>query len=119
VPVCFAVIGADRPAIVSVLDEKPKRVTDADLARVRNIRANPHVCLVVDRYEEDWSRLAFVQVHGVARMVEPGDPLHGRAIAALRAKYPQYRAMAIEARPVIAIEDLTARSWRGDGERFG
>lgn len=104
--------------IVSVLDEKPKRVADRDLRRVRNIVANPAVSLVADRFDEDWSRLAFVQVRGIARIIEPGDPGHDEAIEALRAKYPQYRAMAIEQRPVIAIENLTATSWRGDGDRF-
>ena len=102
-----------------MLDEKPKRVADSDLRRVRNIEGNPGVALVVDRYDEDWSRLAFVQIRGEARIVSPGEAGHAEAIAALRAKYPQYRAMAIEQRPVIAIGHLTATSWRGDGTRFG
>jgi PPOX class probable F420-dependent enzyme len=103
---------------VSVLDEKPKRVADEDLGRVRNIRQNPQACLVVDRYDEDWSQLAFVQVHGSARVMSPGDEGHSAAVAALRAKYPQYREMAIEQRPVIVIDGLTGFSWRGDGTRF-
>jgi PPOX class probable F420-dependent enzyme len=116
IPVCFTLIGDE---IVSVLDEKPKRVADSDLRRVRNIEGNPAVALVVDQYEEDWSRLAFVQVRGVARIVQPGEAGHPEAIAALRAKYRQYRSMAIEQRLVIAISNLTATSWRGDGTRFG
>lgn len=119
VPVCFAVMDGDAPAIVSVLDEKPKRVGDEELGRVRNIRQNPRVCLVVDRYDEDWTRLAFVQVHGAARVMEPGEAGHAEAVAALRAKYPQYREMALERRPVIVIEGLTGFSWRGDGGRLG
>jgi len=118
VPVCFALIGDDEPSIVSVLDEKPKRVADRNLRRVRNIQANPGVALVVDRYDEDWTKLAFVQVRGNALILSPGEDGHAGAIAALRAKYPQYRAMAIEQRPVIAISNLTATSWRGDGTRF-
>ena len=119
VPVCFAVVGEETTAIVSVLDEKPKQVGDERLGRVRNIRSNPAVCLVVDRYDEDWTRLAFVQVRGEARLLEPGAAGHPEAVAALREKYPQYRDMAIEDRLVIAIERLTAFSWRGDGTRFG
>jgi len=123
VPFCYAMLDGDdqgEPFVVSVLDEKPKRVTDANLARVRNIRSNPAVSFVVDRYDdEDWSRLAFVQVRGEARVVEPEAEIHARAIAALRAKYGQYRAMAIEGRPVIVIDDLRGHSWRGDGEPFG
>jgi PPOX class probable F420-dependent enzyme len=118
VPFCLAVVSDDTPCVVSVLDEKPKRVADAKLARVRNIERNPHVAFVVDRYEEDWSRLAFVQIRGRARVMLPRHEGHARAIAALRAKYPQYRTMAIEDRPVIVIEDLHATSWRGDGRPF-
>ena len=111
VPICFAVLGSDAPSIVSVLDEKPKGVADTELARVRNIRRDPRVTLIVDRYEEDWSKLAYVQMHGRARLIEPSDAVHAGAIQALREKYPQYRSMAIEHRPVIVIEPLRTRSW--------
>lgn len=118
VPFCYALLEVDTPVIVSVLDDKPKRVADRELARVRNIRHQPEVMVLVDRYEEDWSRLAFVQVRGSTSIVDPGSEGHAEAIAALRAKYPQYRAMAIEDRAVIAIRDLRATSWRGDGQPF-
>lgn len=123
VPFCYTVLDGDQPlgpVVVSVLDEKPKRVSDRKLARVRNIRSNPAVSFVVDRYDDDdWSRLAFVQVRGRASVIEPGEAIHCRAIAKLRAKYPQYRSMAIEDRPVIVIADLRGNAWRGDGEPFG
>src|SRR5579883_3174839 len=63
VPVCFAFDGR---RIVTALDEKPKRVGPRRLRRVRNIRVNPHVAFIVDRYDEDWRRLRFVLVLGVA-----------------------------------------------------
>lgn len=119
VPICFALLDGDTPAVVSVLDEKPKRVADRQLARVRNILHQPEVMLIVDRYDEDWSRLAFVQLRGTATLIEPGAHGHAGAIAALRRTYPQYRVMAIERRAVILIRDLRATSWRGDGESFG
>ena len=119
VPFCYAMLGDDSPFVVSALDEKPKRVAAEKLARVRNIEVNPEVCFVVDRYVEDWSRLAFVQVRGRARIVDAGGDGHAVAVAALRAKYPQYATMAIELRPVIVIEQLRAVSWRSDGEPFG
>ena len=116
VPVCYAIIELDgEPVIVSALDEKRKSVPPERLARVRNIRANPRVALVVDDYAEDWSRLAFVQVRGTAWLVAPGEPGFDEAIAALRTKYPQYRRMAIERSPIIAIGNLTATSWRASG----
>ncbi len=114
VPFCFAVIGTEDPVVVSVLDDKPKRVRDTDLARVRNIRQNPNVAFVVDHYDEDWSRLAFVQVRGQASLCAPGEGIHTGAIAALQEKYPQYWSMAIEQRLVILIRNLRASSWRGD-----
>ncbi len=118
VPICFAIVGDNDPVIVSVLDEKPKRVADERLGRIRNIQDNPAVCLVVDRYDEDWSKLAFVQVHGRAHLLLPDEDGHAQAIAALRARYPQYGEMAIDERVVIAIAELCAFSWRGDGTRF-
>jgi len=118
VPFCFALLPGPEPTIVSVLDEKPKRVADGELARVRNIRMHPSVGFVIDRYDEDWSRLAFVQGRGIARMIEAGDPMHSGALAALRDKYPQYRTMMLENRGMIAIAALRLRSWRGDGQPF-
>jgi len=116
VPVCYAVLGeGEAAAIVSALDEKPKRVGVEKLRRVRHIRENPEVALVVDDYVEDWRRLAFVQVRGQARLVERGEAGFAEAIAVLRAKYAQYQAMAIEERPLIRIEGLTANSWQGSG----
>lgn len=119
VPFCFAVLNDGELVVVSVIDDKPKGVGDRDLARVRNIGANPHVAFVVDTYAEDWSQLRFVQMCGVAAIIEPGDPIHEAAVAVLRAKYPQYRTMAIDHRPVIVIRAIRASSWRGDGNPFG
>ncbi len=112
VPICYAVIGANHEtALVSALDEKPKSVPWQRLARVRHIQDNPHVAIVIDDYSEDWSRLAFVHLRGLARLVPPGDARHTQAIAALREKYPQYQTMTIEQTPVIWISELAATSW--------
>lgn len=119
VPFCFTLMDMPEPTIVSVLDEKPKRVTDAALGRVRNILKHPEVGLVIDHYDEDWSNLVFVQAKGIARLIEASDPLHEHTIVQLRVKYPQYEAMALEQRAVIAIDQLRLRVWRGDGEAFG
>lgn len=116
VPFCFAVVeGENGPAIVSSLDEKPKTVPVERLRRVRHILARPNVAVVVDDYEEDWTRLAFVQINGQAQLVYPGETSFDLAIAALRTKYPQYQTMQIETRPLIWIDHLTATSWRGSG----
>jgi PPOX class probable F420-dependent enzyme len=114
VPVCFVLLDG---RIYTPIDEKPKRDPARPLRRLSNIEANPHVCLVVDRYDEDWSRLAWLQVRGTAKVVDDPDE-RGRAIVALRAKYDQYRAMALEARPLIRIDPARVVGWRASPDRL-
>lgn len=98
-PVCFAIVGE---AVYTPVDEKPKRVGGARLRRVQNIAANAQVCLVVDRYAEDWERLAWLQVRGRATLVDAEDERRA-ALTALRARYAQYARMDLESRPLIRI----------------
>jgi PPOX class probable F420-dependent enzyme len=107
VPVCFAFDGKE---FFSPIDEKPKRAAPRKLKRVKNILENPHVCLVFDRYDEDWTRLAYVLVTGKARILSKGQK-HARAVRLLRRKYRQYRSMAIHQRPVIAITTTRIITW--------
>lgn len=107
VPACFA-LGAR--GVYITIDEKPKRKAVRPLKRIRNILENPSVALVVDRYDEDWSRLGWVMVRGSAEILEDGDE-HDRAQALLRNRYPQYRRMALEDLPVIAIRAERVTSW--------
>ena len=116
VPVVYAVIELDgEPVIVTAIDEKPKGEPRA-LRRVRDIAARPDVALVVDDYHEDWAALVWAIARGRASLREPGEPGHAEAVAALRAKYPQYARHRLETRPVIVIADLVTRGWRGSGE---
>lgn len=110
VPVCFVVDGT---SLYITVDEKPKR-TDIPLKRIRNIQENPAVAVTIDRWDEDWSRLAWVMLRGRAEVLEHGDE-HTRAQALLREKYPQYRTMAIEGLPVIALRIGRVLGW-GDME---
>jgi coenzyme F420-0:L-glutamate ligase/coenzyme F420-1:gamma-L-glutamate ligase len=113
VPICYAVVDHNgAPTLVSPLDEKPKSVPNAALGRVRHIAANPAVTVVVDDYDEDWTRLAWVRLRGRASIVHPGESGYDQAITALRAKYPQYERMAIDTQPLIRISSLSATSWR-------
>src|SRR6185436_18296439 len=66
VPICFAYGDG---AVYTVIDEKPKTVSGAELRRVRNIQTHPDVCLLVDRYDEDWAKLAWLQMRGQASLV--------------------------------------------------
>ena len=107
VPVCYA---WDGERFYTPIDEKPKR-RDRPLRRVRNVEATGRAALVFDHYEEDWDRLGWVLVRGAAEMLAPGAPGHTEAVALLRARYPQYRAMALEAAPLIAITPEQVTSW--------
>jgi len=108
VPICFALAG---DTLYSAIDEKPKRAGAGRLRRLRNVEANPHVQLLFDVYDDaDWSRLRYVQLRGRARIIEGGDE-HARAIALLRARYAQYREMALEERPVIAVDVERVVEW--------
>ncbi|MCM3923732.1 TIGR03668 family PPOX class F420-dependent oxidoreductase [Frankia sp. AiPs1] len=81
----------DPPAtIVTVVDHKPKS-TQTGLRRLRDIHDNPLVSLLVDHYDDDWARLWWARADGLARIVEAGDPRHAAAVAALTARYYQYR----------------------------
>ena len=84
-----------------------------ELRRLRNIAENPRVSLVVDEYDEDWSRLRWVIVEGAASVLETGAEFT-RAIDLLREKYPQYRALALDrdAGAVVRIAPSRLLSWR-------
>jgi PPOX class probable F420-dependent enzyme len=84
VPVTFAI---DGDTVVTAVDHKPKRTTD--LRRLRNIAADPSVCLLVDHYEEDWSALWWVRADGTAEVAEDG-PRRDLAVRLLRGKYDAY-----------------------------
>ena len=107
VPVCFVLLAE---AAYSVLDAKPKRVPVMELRRVRNLIANPQVQLLIDRYDEDWTRLAYVQLRGHAELLQPG-PEHATALEALRAKYAQYQAMPLDDAPMIKLTFETWVAW--------
>jgi PPOX class probable F420-dependent enzyme len=108
VPVCYAYAAG---SFYIALDAKPKRVAPGQLKRVRNILDNPQVALVIDRYGDDWSVLAYLLVHGAAALLPPGDPEHARAVDLLRARYPQYHAMPIDEQPAIAIRAESVVAW--------
>jgi PPOX class probable F420-dependent enzyme len=107
VPVCFAV---DGETVYTAIDEKPKR--GSTLRRVTNIRANAHVQLLLDQYDDaDWTRLRYLQLRGRARIIDSGEE-HLRAIALLRERYAQYRSMALESLPVIAVDVERVVAWQ-------
>ena len=108
VPICFAYDGS---VFYSAIDRKPKKVAPSRLARLKNIEETPHVALLVDQYDEDWTRLWYVLVRGEAELVSALAE-HKRAIRCLRSKYPQYDAdMLADDAPVLRITPVRITAW--------
>jgi PPOX class probable F420-dependent enzyme len=107
VPIVFA---TDGHYLYTPLDEKPKRVEPRQLKRVRNIVANPRVAVVVDEYDEDWTRLGWVLINGTAEISESGES-HAVGLQLLQEKYLQYRSMHLERRPIIVVMPTRVTSW--------
>jgi PPOX class probable F420-dependent enzyme len=108
VPICFV---CDGSVFYSGIDRKPKRVAANSLARLKNIAQTPQVALLVDHYDEDWTRLWYVLVRGEAELVSDSAERE-RAIQLLRAKYPQYDAdMLAGDAPVLRITPARITAW--------
>ena len=113
VPICFVVDDAS-PTLYTPIDDKPKRDDDPlALARVRDIAADPRVTILVDRWDEDWTRLAWLRAEGRATLLGPdaAPAEHAATVEALRAKYPQYATHRLEVRPLIRIELERVIDW--------
>lgn len=106
VPVCYAYLDG---RFFIAIDEKPKAA--GRLARLRNIAHEPRVSLLSDRYDDDWTRLAWVRIDGLAKVLERGEVLPA-ALVALRSRYPHYAAMALEGLPLIVVEPTSVAAWR-------
>jgi len=109
VPLTFAV---DGDHLYFAVDAKPKRT--ANLQRLKNIGVNPAVSVLVDRYDDDWTRLWWVRVDGRARVVDDRDTAD-RAIELLQRKYPQY-AVTRPQGPVVEIAIDRLSGWAATGQ---
>ncbi|MGO9320340.1 MAG: TIGR03668 family PPOX class F420-dependent oxidoreductase [Solirubrobacteraceae bacterium] len=107
VPIVFAVAGE---TIYSVVDAKPKR--SAELRRLRNVRSNPCVSVLVDHYDDaDWDALWWVRADGSARVLDLDESEAARAIELLARRYPQQRAQG----PALAIDVERWSGWAARG----
>jgi PPOX class probable F420-dependent enzyme len=106
-PVGYA-LAAD--TLYITIDDKPKRTSGRKLKRLQNIIENPQAAVVVDRYDEDWSRLGWVMLRGRAEILDDGEE-HDTAQTLLRARYPQLLGMQIAGYPVIALRIERTTSW--------
>ena len=108
VPICFSYDGS---LFYTAIDRKPKNVPPGQLARLKNIQMNRQVALLIDEYDEDWTRLWYVLVRGEAELVSSlAERAH--ALAQLQAKYPQYRSgMLADDGPILRITPLRISIW--------
>lgn len=104
VPCCFFLKG---DVVYSAIDAKPK--STLALRRLDNLAVNPSACLLVDCYDDDWSKLWWIRVDGTARVLVDGDERE-HALDLLAAKYPQYQETRPPG-PVIAMDITAWRSW--------
>jgi PPOX class probable F420-dependent enzyme len=103
-PVTYAIVDG---VIWSAVDQKPKRVPGENLARVRWLRGSPRAALTVDRYDDDWSKLAWVQVL-VSVSIEP---VREDVVDALARRYPAYRE-AVPGGPLLRLSPERVLWWR-------
>jgi PPOX class probable F420-dependent enzyme len=104
VPIVFVL---DGDTLYSAVDRKPKRSTT--LRRIENARARPDVTVLVDHYDDDWTRLWWIRLRGSARILDAGEE-RAHALQLLREKYPQYRSEPPDG-PVLAVDVTEVREW--------
>ena len=107
-PVTFAVVGE---AVWSAIDEKPKRTPEP--ARLRHLARRPEAAVLVDHYDDDWTRLACVQLLGRVDVLPAAES--PEAMAALAAKYEQY-AERTPPGPLLRLTVERTLHWRSRGQ---
>jgi PPOX class probable F420-dependent enzyme len=109
VPICYAYNGS---YFYTPIDKKPKRVPIVKLKRVKNILENQNVSVVIDEYDEDWSALRYVIIHGRAELIARGEE-YRNSLRLLCEKYFQYNDMNLSKLnlPIIKIVPNRIISW--------
>jgi len=106
VPIVFAL---DGETVYFVVDAKPKQ--GVELARVRNIRTQPHVSLLVDHYDDDWTQLWWARADGTARVLPLSSAESRSGLGRLFDRYAQYQHLASPPGPMIAIDVTRWTGW--------
>ena len=102
VPVVFVV--HDERLVIPIDTVKPK--SGPMLQRLRNLLVDPRAVLLVDHYDDDWSRLWWVRVHGRAEQHVPT----ATQLEALGRAFPAYRSPdAVTS--VIVLEPNEVTGW--------
>ncbi|MGE0483116.1 MAG: TIGR03668 family PPOX class F420-dependent oxidoreductase [Gammaproteobacteria bacterium] len=111
-PIVCARVGQ---TLFSPIDGKPKASTR--LARLGHLEREPRVSLVVDHYDANWRSLWWVKLDADADIAEGSHADWEAAVAALRAKYPQYVAtpLFVGEPTLIVLPWHRVRWWAADG----
>ena len=104
VPCVFA---PSDPVVYIPVDAKPKRTRA--LARLANLEADPRAVILVQRWDEDWSRLWWVRLDGRARLLHDASEMEAPR-RLLLARYEQYTGPA-ELHPIIAVDIDSWTAW--------
>jgi PPOX class probable F420-dependent enzyme len=91
----------------SAIDDKPKKRTPA---RIKRLQDDPRATITIDRYDDDWARLAWVQA--VGRMSV--EALDDQIIEKLTDRYPAYREMSPKG-PLLCLRPELVIWWRASG----
>jgi PPOX class probable F420-dependent enzyme len=105
-PITYALLEG---SLVTAVDHKPKRTPGDRLARVRWLRARPRAAITVDRYDDDWSALSWVQAIGSIEVLSAQDS--PERVAALVERYEQYRSRP-PAGPLLELAPERLLWWR-------
>lgn len=108
-PVTFALAEG---RIWSAVDRKPKRESERELGRVRFLRRDARAAFTVDRYSDDWEKLAWAQALGKVEIVAAADA--AAALRSLGQKYEPYRESPPPG-PLLALEPERWICWRAQG----
>ncbi len=104
VPVVFALSPGD--LVYTVVGGQPKGT--ARLVRLDNVTGNPQAALLVDHYEDDWTRLWWVRADAVAVHVTEVESVI--AMRLLTQRYPGYGSVPPPG-PVFALRVTRWAAW--------
>ena len=106
------VLVAENDHIYLPIDGKRKK--PGTLKRVRNLELHPQVALLVDHYQEDWSKLWWVRIDAVATIV----PLPSAARSKFAQKYRGYGHTEIGVES-IRLQVVNVQKWSNGADLPG
>jgi PPOX class probable F420-dependent enzyme len=118
VPVVFAFDGKDYYILI---DKRAKHSKPENLKRIKNIQANSNVALLIDEYDEDWTKLYFAMIQAslISNKKERQEQnelpllLLEKAHKLLYEKYPQYQKISM-GQYVIMIHPQKVITWKNE-----